>query len=56
MPDPCDITGERQAERNATPGHLIGELLDKGKHRRSSDRDAPTGQQRANPWGQVWPG
>ncbi len=73
MPDPCDITAERQlaiqlspehaqrldelcTERNVTPGQLIGELLDKVKHRRGTERGTATDKQQANPWGQVWPG
>jgi len=55
-PEHAHRLDELCAERNVTPGQLIGELLDKVRHRRGTDHDSPSGTQRANPWGQVWPG
>ncbi len=55
-PEHVQRLDELCAERNVTPGQLIAELLDKVKHRRGTERGAVTDKQRANPWGQVWPG
>jgi hypothetical protein len=44
-----------RADRNLTRDQMIAELVEKAKpHRRRGQADP--GRQKANPWGQVWPG
>jgi hypothetical protein len=44
-----------RSDRNLTRDRMIGELVEQAKpHRRGGQADS--GRQKANPWGQVWPG
>jgi len=44
-----------RSDRNLTRDQMIGELVEQAKpHRRR--RRGDSGRQKANPWGQVWPG
>ena len=44
-----------RSSRNLTRDQMIGELVEQAKpHRRRGKADS--GKQKANPWGQVWPG
>jgi hypothetical protein len=44
-----------RADRNLTRDQMIGQLVEQAKPRRGRGK-ADSGKQKANPWGQVWPG
>ena len=44
-----------RSDRNLTRDRMIGELVEQAKPPRRRGM-ADSGKQKANPWGQVWPG
>jgi hypothetical protein len=44
-----------RSDRNLSRDQMIGELVEQAKPPRRRGK-ADSGKQKANPWGQVWPG